>query len=210
MPRPAGRGVVGVEAPALLAARLPRVLAARLEAERLLEQAVGCARGRSRTRGRRRSPGARAPRGSPDASRRAARPRSRRPRARGRTPSGSSKRSRPSRRASDVRLAGQPLLPEVERGLATPTRQVIVCTIPAPARPAARAGVLEEGDVGAGAALLVGVEEVVDGRIVLVDRLLDQPEAEHARVEVHVPGRVAGDQRDVVDAFEPHRRIVQP
>ena len=39
-----------------------------------------------------------------------------------------------------------------------------------------RAGELEEGEVGAGAALLVGVEEVVDARLVLVDRLLDQPQ----------------------------------
>ena len=39
-----------------------------------------------------------------------------------------------------------------------------------------------------GAALLVGVEEVVDGRVVLVDRLLDQAQTEHAGVEVDVPG----------------------
>ena len=42
------------------------------------------------------------------------------------------------------------------------------------------AGVLEERQVGAGRALLVGVEEVVDGRIVLVDGLLDHPQAERA------------------------------
>ena len=81
------------------------------------------------------------------------------------------------------------------------TRQTIVCTMPAPARPA-RARILEERDVGARAALLVGVEEVVDGRVVLVDRLLDEPQTEHAGVEVDVPGRVAGDQGDVVDPFE--------
>ena len=60
------------------------------------------------------------------------------------------------------------------------TRKVIVCTMPAPAPAAAGARVLEERDVGAGAALLVRVEEVVDGRVVLVDRLLDQPQSEHA------------------------------
>ena len=75
------------------------------------------------------------------------------------------------------------------------------------ARPPAReARVLEEGDVGAGASLLVGVEEVVDGRVVLVDRLLHEPQAEDARVEVHVPRGVGGDRRDVVDPFELHRR----
>src|ERR1700676_1959057 len=37
--------------------------------------------------------------------------------------------------------------------------------------------ILEEGEIGAWAAVLVGVEEVVDGGVVLVDRLLDQPQA---------------------------------
>jgi hypothetical protein len=68
-----------------------------------------------------------------------------------------------------------------------------------------RAGVLEEREVAAGRAVLIGVEEVVDGRIVLVDRLLDHPQAQHADVELDVAGRVAGDRGDVVDAFELHR-----
>src|SRR5207237_5079716 len=37
-------------------------------------------------------------------------------------------------------------------------------------------GVFEEGEIGAGAAVLIGIEKVVDGRVVLVDRLLDQPQ----------------------------------
>ncbi len=73
------------------------------------------------------------------------------------------------------------------------------------AAPGAR--VLEERDVGARAAQLVGVEEVVDGRVVLVDRLLDHPQPEDAGVEVDVAGCVAGDARDVVDAFEAHRSL---
>jgi hypothetical protein len=64
-----------------------------------------------------------------------------------------------------------------------------------------RAGELEERDVGAGAALLVGVEQVVDRRLVLVDRLLDQPQAQHPRVEVDIARRVAGDCRYVMDAL---------
>ena len=78
----------------------------------------------------------------------------------------------------------------------------------APSRPLpapAGARVLEEGDVRAGAALLVGVEEVVDRRVVLVDGLLDEPQAEDARVEVDVPGGVARDARDVMDPLE--RRV---
>ena len=51
----------------------------------------------------------------------------------------------------------------------------------------ARAGVLEEGDVVPGRALLVAVEEVVDGRVVLVDALLDEAKTEDACVEVDVP-----------------------
>ena len=50
----------------------------------------------------------------------------------------------------------------------------------------------------------VAVEEVVDGRVVLVDRLGDHPEAEDARVEVDVPAGVAGDGCDVVEAVELH------
>jgi hypothetical protein len=50
--------------------------------------------------------------------------------------------------------------------------------------------------------LLVGVEEVIDGRVVLVDGLLDEPEPEDARVEVDVARSIRGDARDVVDAVE--------
>jgi hypothetical protein len=64
--------------------------------------------------------------------------------------------------------------------------------------------VLEEGDVGAGIALLVGVEEVVDGGVVLIHRLLHQPQSQRAGVEVDVPLRVRGDRGDVVDPLQPH------
>jgi hypothetical protein len=70
--------------------------------------------------------------------------------------------------------------------------------------PGQRPGVLEEGEVGAGASHLVAVEEVVHARIVLVDRLRGQTEPEHARVEVDVPRGIARDRRDVVDAVESH------
>src|SRR6185436_12032647 len=76
----------------------------------------------------------------------------------------------------------------------------------APGAPARGARVLEERQVRARAALLVGVEEVVDGRVVLVDALLDEPQSEDARVEVDVGRRVAGDRRDVVDALQLHGR----
>jgi hypothetical protein len=71
-------------------------------------------------------------------------------------------------------------------------------------RPGTAPGVLEERDVGAGIPLLVGVEKVIDGRVVLVDGLLHEPQAECARVEVDVRRRVAADGRHVMHAVEPH------
>ena len=97
----------------------------------------------------------------------------------------------------------EPLGPEVERGVGgdPPDDPVDHAVAGAPASGAAE---LEEGDVGAGAALLVGIEEVVDARLVLVDGLLDHPQAERAGVEVDVALRVAGDRGDVVDSLELH------
>ena len=68
----------------------------------------------------------------------------------------------------------------------------------------ARVRVLEEGQIGARRGVLVRVEEVVDGRIVLVDRFLDHPQPQHARVEIDVARRITGDRGDVVNAFELH------
>src|SRR6476469_5074552 len=65
-------------------------------------------------------------------------------------------------------------------------------------------GELEEGEIGAGASLLVGEKEVVDGGVVLVDRLLDQAKAHHSRVEVDVALRVGRDRGDVVNPLELH------
>ena len=106
-----------------------------------------------------------------------------------------------------VALRAQPVRPELERlgrgdapddGVDHPVARLA----------GLRVRVLEERDVGARVPLFVGVEEVVDGRVVLVDRLLHEPQAEDARVEVDVPRRVAGDARDVVDPVETH--LAQP
>src|SRR5947209_3348221 len=72
-------------------------------------------------------------------------------------------------------------------------------------RSSSRAGVLEERQLGPGLAGLAGVEEVVDGRVVLVDGLGDQPQSHDPGVEVDVARGVAGDGGDVVDALELHR-----
>ena len=67
-----------------------------------------------------------------------------------------------------------------------------------------RAGVLEEGQVGSVRADFVSVEQVVDRRIVLVDRFLDQAEAEQSGVELDVLRGVRRDRGDVVNPLEPH------
>jgi hypothetical protein len=111
----------------------------------------------------------------------------------------------PALAAFDVdAFSGQPIVPELDRILGGNAEDDPVHHA---AAGASRAGVrvLEEGQIAAGAALLVGVEEVVDGRVVLVDGLLDEPQAEHADVEVDVAWGVSGDAGDVVDALEAHR-----
>ena len=101
-------------------------------------------------------------------------------------------------------LSSDALLPEVERvGRGDAPDDAVHHAGAGAARSCVR--ILEERDVGAGAALLVGVEEVVDGRVVLVHRLLHEPQAERARVVLDVPRRVAGDARDVMHALELHR-----
>ena len=100
-------------------------------------------------------------------------------------------------------LALEALRPEVERGV---RRDAPVDPVHHSGAGASAHGprIFEEREVEAGVALLVAVEEVVDGRVVLVDRLLDEAQTEDACVEVDVGARVACDRGDVVDAFELH------
>src|SRR5713226_7261112 len=76
----------------------------------------------------------------------------------------------------------QASLPEVERVLGADTKDDPVNH--APPR-SARTGprILEEGQVQARAAVVVAVEKVVNGRVVLVDSLLDQPQSQRTGVE---------------------------
>ena len=75
---------------------------------------------------------------------------------------------------------------------------------PVPRLAGPRVRVLEERDVRARVSLLVGVEEVVDGRVVLVHGLLHEPKAQRARVEIDVRRRVAGDARHMVNPLQLH------
>jgi phospholipase/carboxylesterase len=101
-------------------------------------------------------------------------------------------------------LGGESLLPEGERFLGADAEDDAVHH-PGPCAAAAGVWVFEEGQVASRAPLFVGVEEVVDGRVVLVHRFLDEPEAEDANVEVDVARSVGGDARDVVDTLELHQ-----
>ena len=96
-------------------------------------------------------------------------------------------------------------LPEVE-GVVGADAEDDAMHHPVAGEPAGETRVLEEGDVGARRPTVVRVEEVVDGRVVLVDGLLDHPQPERVRVELDVLGRVARDARDVMDAVELHGR----
>ena len=119
------------------------------------------------------------------------------------SPSGSSKPSLPALRRVEIPSPrSRPSQKSSASSAADPERDRVHHSVAGAA--AAGARILEEGDVRAGTAVLVRVEEVVDRRVVLVDRLLHHPQAEHAGVEVDVPRCVAGDAGHVVDAFEPH------
>ena len=55
-----------------------------------------------------------------------------------------------------------------------------------------------------GLASAVGVEQVIGADVVLVDGLLDQPQAERCGIELQVAGRVGGDGGEMMDAGELH------
>ncbi len=98
-------------------------------------------------------------------------------------------------------MGRQALRPELERLPRTnPKRDPVDHSRPSP--PAREAGIFKKRKVGARAAVLVRVEEVIDRRIVLVDGLLDQAQTHHACVEENVARRVGRDRADVVDAVE--------
>ena len=100
----------------------------------------------------------------------------------------------------------EPLLPEVECFVGGDTKDDPVHHSRA-GTSTASVRILEERQVTPRAPLLVRVEKVIDGRVVLVDGFLDEPETEDANVEVDVPRRVGRDAGDVVDSLEVHGRL---
>jgi len=63
---------------------------------------------------------------------------------------------------------------------------------------------IEEGEVGARAGEAISVEQVVGADIILVDRLLHQPHAEDAGVEIVVARRIGRDRGQVMDSVKLH------
>lgn len=99
-------------------------------------------------------------------------------------------------------VIGETRLPIGERRLARDAKARAADGMRAPAL--GRHRPVEEGDVGAGRGLPVGIEQVVGRDVVLVDGLLDQTQSQHLRVEGVVPRRVGGDGSEMVDAGELH------
>ena len=100
-------------------------------------------------------------------------------------------------------LCSEALLPEIQRfGRCNSPDDTVNHAGSRP--PGTGSGILEKGDVRAGVALLVSVEEMVDGGVVLVDALFHQPQPQDPRVEIDVPGRIRRDASDVVDPLQPH------
>ena len=179
-PGSARRRVVGDRPAAALAAQLPRPVAGARRAQHALEQRRGCARAGRCRRARRRSPAARARPGSRGARRvSGSSPRRVDRRARGRVPR--DRRTAGARRRARLdALAAEPLAP---RSRAPPARRrARRCGAPSPRRrgPGAAPGYSKKVMSEPGVALLVGVEQVVDARVVLVDGLR-RPSAARAR-----------------------------
>jgi hypothetical protein len=68
------------------------------------------------------------------------------------------------------------------------------------------AGPREKGKDRAGSADAIAVVEVVGGRVVEVHGALDEPQAEHVRVEIDVATGITGDGGDMVEAGESESR----
>ena len=68
---------------------------------------------------------------------------------------------------------------------------------------------VEEGHVGAGRADAVGVEQVVGRDIVLIHRLLHEPQPEAPRVEGRIVGGPRGDGGEVMKSGEVHQPVLR-
>jgi hypothetical protein len=104
---------------------------------------------------------------------------------------------------ADAMLA-EPLRPIVESARARDAERRTGDRIGA--APLRRRRPVEEGEVGSRRGEAVGIEEVIGGDVVLVDGLLDQPEAEDIGVEIDIALGIGRNRGEVVDSGELHDR----
>ncbi len=64
---------------------------------------------------------------------------------------------------------------------------------------------IEEGEIGAGIGLSVGVEQMIGADVVLVDGLLDQPHAEQAGIKGQIFARFCRNRGQMVNPRQLHR-----
>ncbi len=65
--------------------------------------------------------------------------------------------------------------------------------------PLGRGGKIEEGEIGAGTGVSVGIEQMIGADVVLVDGLLDQPHAEQPGIERQIFARPGGNRGQMVN-----------
>ena len=75
------------------------------------------------------------------------------------------------------------------------------------AAPLGRGRKIEEGEIGAGIGLAVGVEQMIGADVVLVDGLLDQPHAEQAGVKRQIFARFGGNRGQMMNSGQLHRDL---
>ena len=63
---------------------------------------------------------------------------------------------------------------------------------------------VEESQIAAGRGFAVGIEQVIGGDVVLIDRLLHEAHAEQAGIESDIARRIGGDGGEMMDAGELH------
>ena len=74
--------------------------------------------------------------------------------------------------------------------------------------PLRRCRKVEEGEIGAGIGVSVGVEQMVGADVVLIDGLLDQPHPEQAGIKRQVLARFRGNRRQMMDPGQLHQIIL--
>ena len=65
-------------------------------------------------------------------------------------------------------------------------------------------GPIKKGQIRTGACFAIGIEKMIGADIILIDRFLHQPHAQHLRVKLVIAARIGGDGGEVVNAGKLH------